>query len=67
MWRRHWSALFRKQVLPLLKRPDPMLQVCGHVRSIGERCNEGALAPVVRGGAGAGFVGESSTGGFDVS
>ena len=64
MWRRHWSALFRKQVLPLLKRPDPMLQVCGHVRSIGERCNEGALAPVVRGAV---FVGESGGGGFDPS
>jgi len=64
VWRRHWSALFRKQVLPLLKRPDPMLQVCGHVRSIGERCNEGALAPVVQAAV---FVGESGGGGFDPS
>ena len=54
-------------MLPLLKRPEPMSQVCGHVRSIGERCNEAALAPVVREGAGSGFVEESGAGGFDVS
>jgi hypothetical protein len=44
-----------------------MLQVSGQVRSIGERCNESALAPVVRGGAGPGFVEESGGGGFDAS
>lgn len=54
-------------MLPLLKRPDPMLQVWGHVRSIGEGCNEGALAPVVRGFGGADFVGESGGCGFDAS
>lgn len=37
------------------------------MRSIGEKCNESALAPVVRGGTGAGFVGESGGGGFDAS
>lgn len=44
-----------------------MLQVSGHVRSIGERCSESALAPVMREGAGAGFVGEGGGGGFDPS
>ena len=67
VWRKYWSTLFRKQVLPLLKTPDPTLQVCGHVRSIGEGCNDGALAPAVRGGTGAGFVGGGDGAIFSVS
>ena len=41
MCSRHWSALFKKQVLPRLMRPDPTGRpTLGHERSIGSGCSD---------------------------
>ena len=43
MWKRHWRALFMKQVFPVLKRPAPTpLTLSGQEMSMGSACRLGA-------------------------
>lgn len=57
MCRRHWRALFIKQVLPLLYNPAPLWHDCGHVMSIAAGYNDATL-PFVRRGMVLGGLGE---------
>ena len=43
MWKRHWRALFMKQVLPVLNNPAPTpLTLSGQEMSMGSACRLGA-------------------------
>ena len=53
VWKRHCNALFRKQVLPLLYNPAPLLNDGGHAMSIVPGYKDLTLALVTRGVGGA--------------